>query len=207
MAPLIDLVSEQLSGPRLSQISRQLGIPEQQTREALPAALAALTGAMAQNASQPQGAQQLSNALSKDHDGSILDSLDDFLGGGAGFGGGSNSGAGSNFGVGTSILRHVLGGRQQKVETNLGRATGLDPATMGRLLMLLAPIVLGALGRRQRQQGLDPGGLSDLLGGESRRAAEVNPQARKGLGALFDRDGDGQFIDDLVGGLLSGSRR
>lgn len=201
MAPLIDLVSEQLSGPRLSQISRQLGIPEQQTREALPAALAALTGAMAQNASHPQGAQQLSNALSRDHDGSILDSLDDFLGGG------SNLGAGSNFGAGASILGHVLGGRQQKVETNLGRATGLNAATMSQLLMLLAPIVLGALGRRQRQQGLDPGGLSDLLGGESRRAAEANPQARRGLGALLDRDGDGQVIDDLIGGLLTGGRR
>ena len=201
MAPLIDLVSEQLSGPRLSQISRQLGIPEQQTREALPAALAALTGAMAQNASHPQGAQQLSNALSRDHDGSILDSLDDFLGGG------SNLGAGSNFGAGASILGHVLGGRQQKVETNLGRATGLNAATMSQLLMLLAPIVLGALGRRQRQQGLDPGGLSDLLGGESRRAAEANPQARRGLGALLDRDGDGQVIDDLIGGLLTSGRR
>lgn len=202
MAPLIDLVSEQLSGPRLSQISRQLGIPEEKTREALPAALAALTGAMAQNASQPQGAQRLSNALSRDHDGSILDSLDDFLGGGQG------PAAGSNFGAGASILRHVLGGRQQKVETNLGRATGLDPATMGRLLMLLAPLVLGALGRRQRQQGLNPGGLADLLGGESQRAADANPQARRGLGALLDLDGDGQVIDDLAGlaGILGGRR-
>src|SRR3712207_156480 len=81
---LMDLVNQQLSGPRLTQMSRQLGISEQQTREALPAALAALTGAMAQNASQPQGAQQLSSALNKDHDGGLLDSLDDFLGTGRG---------------------------------------------------------------------------------------------------------------------------
>jgi hypothetical protein len=149
---------------------------------------------MAQNASRPEGAQQLSNALSRDHDGSILDSLDDFLGGGS-------------LGAGASILGHVLGGRQGSVETNLGRATGLNASTMSQLLMLLAPLVLGALGRRQRQQGLDPGGLSDLLGGESRRAAEANPQARRGLGALLDQDGDGQIIDDLIGGLLGGGRR
>src|SRR5262245_15170520 len=97
---LMELVNQQLSGPRLAEMSRQLGISEEQTRAALPAALAALTGQMAQNAAHPQGAQQLSNALSRDHDGSLLDSLDDLLGG-AGGGGGALGAAGA------AILGHV----------------------------------------------------------------------------------------------------
>jgi hypothetical protein len=196
---LINFVQDQISGPRLTQLSQQLGISEQQTQQALPAALAALTGAMAQNTAQPQGAQQLSSALAKDHDGSLLDSLDGFLGGGS-------SGA---LGAGASILGHVFGGRQPQVTGNLGRATGLDPATIARLLALLAPIVLAYLGRRQRQQGLDPGGLASELGNE-RRQIETHPQARSGLGALLDRDGDGQVLDDLAdlaGGFLGGGRR
>lgn len=194
---LMNLLNQQLSGPRLAQVSRQLGISEEQTRAALPAALAALTGQMAQNASQPQGAQQLSNALSKDHDGSLLDSLDDFLGGAGG-----NTGA--SLGAGAAILGHVFGQRQEKVQGNLGKATGLDQATMGRLLALLAPIVLAYLGRRQRQQGLDPGGLAGVLGQERQRIEQA-PQARQGLGALLDLDGDGGFMDDLAdlaGGFL-----
>jgi hypothetical protein len=193
---LINFAHEQLSGPRLTQLSRQLGISEQQTQQALPAALAALTGGLAQNAAQPQGAQQLANALAKDHDGSLLDSLDGFLG------------SGGNLGAGASILGHVFGGRQQRVEGNLGRATGLDPATTARLLALLAPIVLAYLGRRQRQQQLDPGGLAGVLGNE-RQQIETHPEARRGLGALFDLDGDGQVMDDLAnlaGGML-GNRR
>ena len=196
---LINFVHDQISGPRLTQLSRQLGISEQQTQQALPAALAALTGAMAQNTAQPQGAQQLSSALAKDHDGSLLDSLDGFLGG-------ANPGA---LGAGASILGHVFGNRQRQVEGNLGRTTGLDPATMARLLSLLAPIVLAYLGRRQRQQQLDPGGLATELGHE-RRQIETHPQARSGLGALLDRDGDGQVMDDLAdlaGGFLGGGRR
>jgi hypothetical protein len=199
---LINFVQDQISGPRLTQLSQQLGISEQQTQQALPAALAALTGAMAQNTAQPQGAQQLSSALAKDHDGSLLDSLDGFLGGG---GIGSNTGA---LGAGASILGHVFGGRQPQVAGNLGRTTGLDPATIARLLALLAPIVLAYLGRRQRQQGLDPGGLASVLGSE-RQHIETHPQARTGLGALLDRDGDGQVMDDLAnlaGGFL-GNRR
>jgi hypothetical protein len=195
---LIDFVNDQISGPRLAQLSRQLGVSEQQTQQALPAALAALTGAMAQNTAQPQGAQQLSNALAKDHDGSLLDSLDGFLGG-------ANPGA---LGAGASILGHVFGSRQPQVAGNLGRSTGLDPATMARLLSLLAPIVLAYLGRRQRQQRLDPGGLATELGHE-RRQIETHPQARSGLGALLDRDGDGQVLDDLanLAGDVLGNRR
>lgn len=202
---LMNLVNQELSGPRLSQMSRQLGLSEDQTREALPAALAALTGAMAQNAAQPQGAQQLSNALNKDHDGSLLDSLDGFLGGMGGMGGGG----GGNLGAGAAILGHVFGQRQQRVEGNLGRATGLNPQTMASLLAMLAPIVMAYLGRQQRQKQLDPGGLRDVLGQERQRIEQV-PQARTGLGALLDRDGDGQIMDDLAnlaGGLFGNKRQ
>jgi hypothetical protein len=196
---LMDLVNQELSGPRLSQMSRQLGISEDQTREALPAALAALTGGLAQNAAQPQGAQQLANALNKDHDGGLLDSLDGFLGGAGG----------GNLGAGAAILGHVFGQRQQRVEGNLGRATGLNPQTMASLLAMLAPIVMAYLGRQQRQKQLDPGGLRDVLGQERQRIEQV-PQARTGLGALLDRDGDGQIIDDLAnlaGGLFGNKRQ
>jgi hypothetical protein len=207
---LINFVHDQLTGPRLTQVSQQLGISEQQTQQALPAALAALTGGLAQNASQPQGAQQLSNALAKDHDGSLLDSLDGFLGGLGGMGGGNRGNLGGGaLGAGASILGHIFGGRQQQVQGNLGRATGLDPATMARLLALLAPIVLAYLGRRQRQQGLDAGGLAGVLGGE-RQDIEQHPQARQGLAALLDRNGDGQIIDDLAnlaGGVLGNRPR
>ena len=199
---LMDLVNQQLSGPRLSQMSRQLGISEDQTREALPAALAALTGGLAQNAAQPQGAQQLANALNKDHDGGLLDSLDGFLGGIGGGGGG-------NLGAGAAILGHVFGQRQQRVEGNLGRATGLNPQTMASLLAMLAPIVMAYLGRQQRQKQLDPGGLADVLGQQRQRIEQV-PQARTGLGALLDLDGDGQVMDDLAnlaGGLFGNKRQ
>ncbi len=199
MAPLIDLVQEQLGPQTVSQISRQLGIDENQTRQAVPAALTALLGGLSHNASQPQGAQQLAGALSRDHDGSILDNLGGFLGGGAAAG------------AGASILGHIFGQRQPAVETAVGRSTGLDPAKVSQLLMLLAPVVLGALGRRQRQQGLDPGGLAGVLG-EERRQAEASAPAGLGglLGRVLDADGDGQIMDDvggLLGGFLGGGRR
>jgi hypothetical protein len=195
---LIDLVNERLDSGTVSQISHQLGLDEQQTRQAVPAALTALLGGLSHNAADPNGAQQLAGALSRDHDGSILDNLGGFFGGP----GPAQGGAG--------ILGHVFGARQPQVQTQVGRAAGLDPSTAGQLLMLLAPLVLGALGRAQRQRGLDPGGLSDLLGKERQQVEQAHPQNRGLLNVLLDRDQDGQIMDDLAGmagGLLGGGRR
>jgi hypothetical protein len=193
---LIDLVNERLDDRALSQLSQQLGADPGTTRQAVPAALTALLGGLSHNATQPAGAQQLAGALARDHDGSLLDDLSGF------FGNPSNS-------QGAGILGHIFGGRRPAVESQVSRTTGLNQAQAARLLMLLAPLVLGALGRAQRQRGLDPGGLSDVLGGERQRIEQAHPQHRGLLNILLDRDGDGQIVDDLAGvaGSVLGGRR
>jgi len=197
---LIDLVNQQLDDNAVSQLSQQLGVDPNTTRQAVPAALTALLGGLSHNASQPAGAEQLLGALSKDHDGSVFDNLGELLGGG-----------GAHLGQqGAGILGHIFGNRQPAVATQVGRASGLDGATAAKLLMMLAPLVLGALGRAQRQRGLDSGGLSDVLTGERNRVQETNPQHGGLLNVLLDRDGDGNIMDDLAGmagGLLGGGRR
>lgn len=199
MASLIDLVHQQLDPQAISQLSRQLGADEDTTRQAVPAALTALLGGLSNNASQPQGAQQLSGALSRDHDGSLLDNLSDFFGNSQG-------------GQGAGILGHIFGNRIPAVESQVGNATGLNQGQVTRLLMLLAPVVLAALSRRQQQQGggLNPGGISDILRGERTHIEQRNPQNRGLLESILDRDGDGQILDDLTGlagGILGGGRR
>ena len=197
--PLMDLVHE-IDPQTLSQLSRQLGTDENTTREAIPAAMTALLGGLSQNTLQPEGAQQLSNAL-QDHDGSLLDNLSGALLGGAGAADGGG------------ILGHVFGGRRPAVESRVGQATGLNQQQVGRLLMMLAPIVLAYLGRQQRQRGgtaAGPGAITDILTGERRHVEETHPQQGGLLGSLLDRDGDGQILDDIAGmagGLLGGGRR
>lgn len=197
MASLIDLVNERLDDRTLSQLSQQLGTDPGTTRQAVPAALTALLGGLSHNASQSTGAQQLANALERDHDGSVLDDL---------AGGLVNP---QLVQQGGGILGHIFGGRRPAVESQVGRTAGLNQAQAARLLMLLAPIVLGALGRAKRQRGLDPGGISDVLGHERRRIEETHPQNRGLLNILLDRDGDGQVVDDLTalaGDFMRGRR-
>ena len=192
---VLDSLMPLLEGGNLQQIAGQLGISQEQAGTAVTAAVPLLEGAMQRNAATPTGLDSLAGALDRDHDGSILDDIGGFLGGG---------GSG---GAGAGILGHVLGGRQGNVASSLGKSTGLDAGSVMQLLAMLAPLVLGMLGRNQRQQGLDIGGLTDLLGGERRAVEQKAPGAADLIGGLLDSDGDGSVTDDLAklgGGLLGG---
>jgi hypothetical protein len=198
MSDLQSLLSE-LAGSRLSEVSRALGADEGQARSALSMGLPALLAALQRNASRPGGAEALTEALSRDHDGSVLDDL------GAVFGGGRQK-------DGEGILRHALGDRRADVERAVGAQSGLDASQVSKLMTMLAPLVMGQLGKARRSGGLDAGGIADLLGRETRTVARDRPELG-GLASLLDRDGDGSIADDvggiarnILGGMLKRDR-
>ena len=191
-----DLLNGQLNSGAISQMSQAIGADQQSTASAVEAALPMIVGAMARNASTPEGASSLSAALDRDHDGSVLDDVIGFLGG-ATEGGGDGGG----------ILGHVFGDRRPAVESGVSQASGLDMAQVSQLLMMLAPLVMGALGRTQRQEGLDSEGLAGLLGQQSRSMS--NSPMMGVLSQILDRNNDGSMMDDvggLLGGILGGRR-
>lgn len=198
---ILDLVTQALGSGGAAQISKQLGLDEATANSAIGGAVPVLMGALARNASSGQGAGALASALDRDHDGSILDDLGGFLGGG----GAESAGAG--------ILKHVLGGKQTQVQQGVGAASGLDSAKAGQLLAMLAPVIMGALGKAKRSQGLDTGSLGAALGQEQQRMERRQPGIGGMLGSLLDQDGDGSAMDDLakiggsvLGGLFGGRR-
>jgi hypothetical protein len=203
---LIDLIQQQLDDNTVSQLSQQLGADPSATRQAVPAALNALLGGLSQNAQQPGGVQQLAGALGA-HDGSLLDNLGGILG--------NPPAAVQSDGGG--ILSHIFGGHRPAVESRVGQSSGLNTAQAGRLLMLLAPIVLAYLSRQHRQQQQQPGlpgtgggSITDILNGERQRVEQQHPQHGGILGGILDRNHDGSILDDVVGmagGILGGGRR
>jgi hypothetical protein len=193
MSSLIEMLTQQLGSQQsLGQLGRQLGTDQRATENAVGAALPVLLGALARNSAEASKAESLDRALSK-HDGSVLDNLGGFL-------------DAPDVDDGNGILRHVLGDRRQSVETGVSRASGLDMSMVAKLLPMLAPVVMGALGRQKRDNGLNSAGLSELLGSERRQMEQSSPAAGM-LGKLLDQDGDGSIADDVAKlgtGLVSG---
>lgn len=195
MSSLLDVVMQQVQGGGIQQMSQSLGLGEADVTKVVSGAIPALLGSLTRNSASGDGASALLGALDRDHDGSILDDVAGFLG----QSGSADAGAG--------ILKHALGGKQSTVETALSRSTGVDSASAGKILAMLAPIVMGALGKAKSQQGLDASGLAGLLGQEEQVARQRSPQAVDMVARVLDSDGDGDVMDDVakLGSSLLGS--
>ena len=189
MNALTQMLTQQLAGGAISMISNKIGADTGTTSKAIAIALPLLISALARNSSTPTGAESLNQALAKDHDGSILDNLDGFLGN-------------SESADGAAILGHVLGGQRSDVENGLAQNTGLEPGAAGSLLETLAPMVMGALGKTQQEQGLDATGLSNYLGNQHQQAQASSPDIMGMLGSFLDSNKDGSVVDDV--GRLAG---
>lgn len=200
MPSILDLLNSHLGAGGVEAISRQLGIDPQTAEQAISGAIPILTGAMARNAANPGGAAALDQALQQ-HDGSILSQAGQYLGQG-------------DTSLGAGILGHLLGGNQDNAASGLAQATGLDAGKAGQLLMMLAPLVMGAIGRMHNQSGQGAGDLAGMLAAQHEHAQSAAPSGILGmLEGMLDSNHDGSVVDDvtrigggLLGGLLGGNR-
>jgi hypothetical protein len=205
MSSILDSLEQQLDPRTLEQISRQLGTDTETTRRAVSVALPTLVGAMAHKASQPDGEQAMDQAVqavpSADMQGlSGALSL-------AGDGGNSNA---LGMGLGGLLGQILGGGNTASLEDNVAKSTGLDRGKVGKLIMMLAPIIIAQLARRQ-QGGQRPG---DVLRQEKDHIEKRQPGLGGILGNMLDRNNDGSVLDDIgrmaggggLGGMLGGNK-
>ncbi|THT99893.1 DUF937 domain-containing protein [Lampropedia puyangensis] len=215
----------QLRAGSLGPIAEQLGVTEVQADDAVSTALPFLLGALGSNAQTPEGAQALFGAIERDHapavnalQGGAAGGLDlggllgAVLGGGAGAGGaagglggllggllGGGATGGKQLDAG-AILGHILGGKGAQVESGLSQATGLSAGNVQKLLLMLAPIVMGYLGRQVASGKVSSAdSLGAVLGQEKTQVQQQGGAAGGLLGAVLDQNGDGKLdMGDLL---------
>ncbi|WP_025742050.1 DUF937 domain-containing protein [Aquimarina pacifica] len=195
MSGILDLLNSPMGKQIISGVSSQTGQSADKTSGLLSMAMPVLMGAMQRNASTPEGASGLLSALSGNHSGGILDNL------GGLFEGGVDQSVTDD---GAGILGHILGGKQASVESALSQKSGIDAGSVGNILKVAAPILMGVLGKQASQNNVsDANGLSSLLGGMLGGGTGSKQQSL--IESFLDSDGDGSIIDDVAGMLLSGS--
>ncbi len=196
---LFEMLLTQVQPSQLEQIGKAVGVDQDQVASVLKGAVPGMLEGLSRNASSSQGAEALFNALGKNHDGSVLDDLAGFLGSSGGMADGAK------------ILGHVFGNRQAGVENSISQASGVDMASVAKIMAMAAPLIMGALGKAKNQMNLDPAGLSQMLGQERQAAQQAAPDMMDFFGKMLDSDGDGSSMDDLakmgsslLGGLFKG---
>ena len=159
------LLLDQLSGAAAEKLGSSNGLDGSQTNTAINSALTAILAGLQQEAGSQSQAEQLTTAISKDHDGSILDSLSSAV---------DDEATRID---GTKILEHIFGSQTEKITKEVAKDSGVSQSAAGSILATLAPIVLGQLGKSKQTDGLDVGGLINILLGQ---------KAGKGDGGLGD---------------------
>lgn len=192
----MDMITQQLGSSMVDQMASKIGGNSDGVKRAAAMAVPMIMAAIKRNAGSRKGAEALAGALDKGHsNGGILGNLGSLLGG-------------SSMQNGGKILGHVFGNKQDNMAQQLGKASGLGGQGAGDLMSMLAPMVMGALGKAKQQGNFGVSGLQDLLSQEQKSIQKRQPKQMGMIEGMLDSDGDGDVdMSDILkkgSGLLSG---
>ncbi|OAN43264.1 DUF937 domain-containing protein [Microbacterium sp. H83] len=161
----------------IDDIAAKLGVSHDEAKAAVEQGGAVLLGGLASNASTAEGSSAIENAL-KRHEGATgpakVEDIDQADGG--------------------KIVSHILGAKEKEVTEKLTESTQTAGIDFGKLLPILAPIVMGLIANANKDKsakkdaGEQSGGIGDVIGG------------------ILGGGSSGGGIGDLLGGLFGGRK-
>ncbi|MBR0697153.1 DUF937 domain-containing protein [Bradyrhizobium lablabi] len=188
---LVQLVTQLLTPDMITKIAAALGLDSNLVQKMIAGAVPSLLASVADVASTPTGARQLTNTLSQQQPGSLDGVLASLTQG---------SGADALMSTGSRMLSGLFGGGAlDTMSQAIGESSGVSKSSANSLLSMLGPVVLGALGRHASSAGLDTNGLASLLTSQKRQIAAAIPSG------IADRLTATGLIDDAGESLRSGA--
>lgn len=195
---LLDLLTGNTSNQVAEQAENKFGISRNQIIALLAVAAPLIISYLRNKSQDAKEAEALNNALDKDHDGSILN---------------DSSQLEARESEGGSILGHIFGGDKQNVENQLSQNTGISIDKIGPVLAMLAPVIMGYIGKEKQQSNVGAGGLGDLLGGilgnaSNQAQAQQSSPLNDILGSVLgggQSQSSGNPLNDILGNFLGGS--
>lgn len=197
MTGILDLLNSEMGKTIIKGVANETGQSQSKTQSVLIMAMPVLLESMKRNSKTPEGNAGLMNAIKTKHDGSILDDLEDL------FAGGVNESVKQD---GSKILEHILGSHTQSVQKAIGTKAGVDASSVDNILKVAAPVLLGMLGKRTKQNNIkNSSDLTGLLGNLLTNNSDAGTQSF--LHSILDADGDGSVVDDVAGIILNKSSK
>jgi len=174
---LHDNAQQYLGQNEIGQISQQLGINPNIARTAIAAALPMIVGGLARHAASPAGADAIRQAAS--NHASVTDNIASVL----------QAGPPADASASGGLLGRVFGQHRDAVEQGVQQASGLESDKARRLILMLSPVVLGVLARRQfgsqSVAQVDAGQLAGALQQEAQAAQRQSPNIGGALGRIL----------------------
>lgn len=187
------LITKTLNDEVQQKIAGQTGLDSDSVSKIISIGAPLLLGSLGKNTSTEEGASSLDSAINEKHDGSLLDNLGDLFT--------DNDSSNSD---GAKILGHIFGSQKEDVEEKVGTKTGVDAASVAKVLSFVAPVVLAQLGKQKAASNLDSNGLADLLQGQKSSSGNSVVDL---ISQFIDSDDDGNVLDDILGFMTKGGTK
>lgn len=157
---IIALLKDQLSDSLLEKIAGFLGEDKSKVTSAVGGAIPSLLLGLLKKGSEPGGSDSLFKTMQEGkHDGGILDNLGNVFGGG--------SATTDLISSGKGLLGSIFGDKAGGLGDLIASAGGISKNSGSSLLGMLAPIVMGFLGKNLKSEGsFSASGLMSLLLGQ-----------------------------------------
>lgn len=168
----------------INQINESVGGETGQVEKVVQLGLPLLMEALNRNTKTTEGVQALTNAL-EEHQEDKVDNLSNFF---------------NNVDKedGAKILKHIFSNKNELVQNNLSKITGLNTEQIGSLLAQLAPFLLGVLGNQKKEQKLDANGISSLTSSLTQKLQQTGKgNLLSNVTKLLDANNDGSIVDDI----------
>jgi len=176
----------------IESMAKDLGIPPAMAKQGAEALLPAILGGFKKQAQGSGGVEGLGGLLGQLGGGGLLDAV---LGPQP-----------TPVEAGNDVLGQIFGTKEvsRSVAGDAAAKTGIDAGTLKKMLPILVMLVAGYMAKQGGGEGGGLGGmLGNVLGGAVGGGAAPASDGGMlgGLGKLIDIDGDGNPLDDILGGL------
>ncbi len=155
------------AGPQVvNALASRFGEPNANIQKGLQTGAAALLGGLVKKSGDTDFLGNLMGMLKSANEGNVLSSL-------SGLAEGKTNGALGD--LGSKLLSSVLGNQQEGIASAIGQSAGLKPSSASGLLSVAGPMLLGVLGQRVKQNGLNISSLGSLLTSEAGQLTKFLP--------------------------------
>ena len=174
MVNIIDLLKGQLGSAAINKVAELIGENPSNTSSAMNTIIPSLLGGLVQKGATQDGASSILDMLNNDkHDGGMFNNLLGLLGNG--------SKTSALMKAGSIALPFILGGKKAGITSLITQMTGLGSKSSSSLMSLIAPMVLGMIGKQVKSKGMGLSGLMELLSGQKEHVADALPAEMSSL--------------------------
>lgn len=193
MENLLNILKDQLSGEVLEKAAGFLGESSSNTESAISGLIPTIFNGLISKGSDTSGAAGLLNMInSGGHNGGIMDNIGSLFSKGDASNGLMNTGGG--------ILNSLFGNKVGSIASMIASFSGMSKGSSSSLMSMVAPMVMGLIGKKVASGGLNAGGLMNLLQGQKGFAKDAMPS---GMTSLFSKFGLDGLSNTLTGGAAA----